>query len=355
MKTNNLYKLAAFLLVPALAITLDACTDGKSEQTSIPKTSEPIPVKVMPLQKSKSTNVIEVSGKLTTDDETVLSFKTAGVVHSILVKEGDRVRKGQVLAILDLTEIKAGVSQAQLAFEKAKRDLQRMKNLYQDSVATLEQLQNTQTALDIAQEQLNAALFNKSFSEIHSPANGIVLQKFVNAGQVVGIGDPVLMTNGAATGQWNFKAGVSDKQWASIKVGDKASIQIDAFPGKTFSASVVRKSGKSDNQTGAFTIELQLQAKESTIASGMFGKALIETGDSHHGWAVPYEAILDANDDEGFVFVTFDNKTAAKRPVRISSFNNQEVLISEGLEDVASLVVSGSAYLTDKAPIYIVK
>jgi multidrug efflux pump subunit AcrA (membrane-fusion protein) len=101
------------------------------------------------------------------------------------VKEGDAIKKGQVLAVLDLTEINAQVTQATLAFEKAERDYKRLSNLYRDSVVTLEQFQNAGTGLDIAREQLTAARFNRTFSEIRASENGYILRKFVNEGQVI--------------------------------------------------------------------------------------------------------------------------------------------------------------------------
>ena len=90
-------------------------------------------------------------------------------------------------------------------------------------------------------EQLDAASFNKSFSTIHATANGYVLRKFVNAGQVVDVGDPILLTNGAGDGKWILKVGVSDKQWASVNLKTKAKVTVDAFPGKVFDAYVTRK------------------------------------------------------------------------------------------------------------------
>ena len=250
---------------------LQSCTDGNSATNKIPSGSDPIPVKVVQLQKSGSTAVITASGQLTTEDETILAFKTGGVINRVLVKEGDQVRKGQLLATLDLTEINAMVAQARFGYEKAQRDFQRVTNLYRDSVATLEQLQNTETALAVAKEQLEAANFNRSFSEIHAPANGYVLRKFVNAGQVVSIGDPILLTNAAVGNNWILKVGVSDKQWASIKIKDKATVEIDAFPERSFQATVSRKAERSDPMTGAFTVELHVQTEGVKLATGMFG------------------------------------------------------------------------------------
>jgi RND family efflux transporter MFP subunit len=352
----NLQSVIAFTAIVGLPLFfLQSCTDSKGKNNTIPKGSEPIPVKVIALEQSSSFPTIITSGQLTTDDETILSFKTSGVIHSVLVKEGDRVAKGQLIATLDLTEINAQVALSRHNYEKAQRDFQRATNLYKDSVATLEQLQNAQTGLSVAKEQLDAANFNRSFSEIHSPANGYVLRKFVNAGQVVGVGDPVLMTNGAAQSKWILKTGVSDKQWAVIKANDKAKVKIDAFTDRYFLANVLRKSEKADHQTGAFTVELELENEGVKLANGMFGSVEIKSGRPTTSWSIPYEAVLDANGNEGFVFITNDNKTAIKQLVVIESFNGKSIRVSKGLESATALIIAGSAYLSDRSPIQIIK
>lgn len=348
MKNPSKFLLSVSLISIA-ALALQSCTDGSGATNKIPAGSEPIPVKIIQLQKSGSTAIITASGQLTTEDETILAFKTGGVINRVLVKEGDQVRKGQLLATLDLTEINALVAQARFGYEKAQRDFQRITNLYRDSVATLEQLQNTETSLAVAKEQLEAATFNRSFSEIHAPANGYVLRKFVNSGQVVNIGDPILLTNAAVGNNWILKVGVSDKQWASIKINDKATVAIDAFPKRSFHGTVSRKAERSDPMTGAFTVEIQLLNDGAKLATGMFGAVRLESAVTVTTWSVPYEAVLDANGNEGFVFVTNDNKIALKQPIVIESFNGKTIRISSGLENARALIVSGSAYLTNNS------
>jgi RND family efflux transporter MFP subunit len=352
---NTIKTFISLAMVVIVAMVIQACTDSKGEGRAIPKSTEPIPVKVMMLKKSTSTNTIHASGELSTDDETVLAFKTPGIVDAVYVEEGDRVKKGQLLATLDLTEINAGVAQARFAFEKAERDFQRVTNLFKDSVATLEQLQNAETAKSVAKQQLEAARFNRSFSEIHAPAHGYVLKKFVNAGQVVGVGDPIVLTNGAQSGKWRLSVGVSGRQWSAIVLNSKAQVTIDALPDQKFEAYVSRKSETSDVQTGSFTIELSVKAKNVKLARGMFGTAEIFAGESASSWSLPYDAVLDANGKEGFVFVTSDNHTALKTPVTIDSFDGKAVRISGGLEEASAVIVAGSAYLTDGSPITVIK
>ena len=83
----------------------------------------------------------------------------------------------------------------------------------------------------------------------------------------------------------------------------------------------------------------------------MFGAARLESAMTRTTWSVPYESVLDANGNEGFVFITNDNKIARKQPVTIESFNGKSMRISGGLENASALIVSGSAYLTDNSPI----
>lgn len=331
-----------------------ACSPAESAK-AIPTANAPIPVQVISLQKEEVVQPIVTSGQFSTDDETTLSFKTGGIVKDVLVKEGDQVRKGQLLATLDLTEIKTGVSQAELAYQKAERDFGRTENLYRDSVATLEQYQNAETALALAAEQLNAVKFNLNYSEIRATANGYVLKKFANGGQMISSGDPVIRVNGAADSKWIFKVGVSDKEWAVIQEGDSASIFTDALPGKSIPAQVIRKSEGADPVNGAFTVELRVGADQKMLASGLFGTATIIPEKKVSVWQIPHEALLDGNADQGFVFVTDDSKTAHKIPVTVASIGNDYIHISGGLEDASMLITRGSAYLKDASAISVVK
>jgi RND family efflux transporter MFP subunit len=326
------------------------------------KESNAIPVKVIQVKEHDAQETIPVSGQFTTDDEVMLSFKTTGIISKIFVKEGDAIKKGQLLAILNLTEIDASTQQAQLAYEKASRDLQRLTNLFNDSVATLEQVQNASTTKDLAAQQLNSARFNRLHSEIRAEDNGFVLRKLANEGQLVNSGNPVLQTNGAGSGKWILRAGVTDKQWTAIKKGDAAEIRIASGTGQNLKGKVTRKSESVDPSNGLFSVDITLSGNQpGKIAAGMFGNGVISAGinptavkSGTDGWSVPYEALMDGDGSSGFVFVTNDDKTALKVKVVIAGVEKDHVIISQGLEKSKLLIVSGSAYLTDNSPIQII-
>lgn len=337
----------------AAAFTLQAC--GRKEKVKEELAPAVIPVSTIQMKKQNIRPTIIASGQFTTDDETFLSFKTGGIVQSVLVREGDAVRKGQLLAVLDPVEVNAQVQQAQLAFEKAQRDHKRVSNLYSDSVSTLEQLQNTKTALDLAHQQLLAAKFNLQHSEIRATANGYILRKLVNEGQIVGPGTLVFMTNGAHDGNWVLRVGVSDKDWALLEVKDKAEVEMGAAEGVKYNAEVSRKSEGVDPVTGSFTVDLAIKGdKPAFIASGMFGKAMITPSRSSSSWAVPYDALIEGDGSKGYVFVTDDDNTARKIEVKVGSIEKESAIIISGLESASSLIVTGSPYLTNGSKIKVV-
>jgi len=343
-----------WILVLATAF-MQACSNSNGKNNGTPMASDIIPVKVLTLAQEELQPVVQTSGLFTTDDETYLAFKTGGIVAKVLVKEGDAIRKGQLLATLNLTEIETQVAQAQLSFEKATRDFNRVENLYKDSVATLEQFQNARTGMEVARRQLEAANFNRSYSEIRAVTHGYVLRRMINEGQVIAPGSNAFQTNGAGEGKWMLRTGVSDREWATLQVGDKAMVSTDALPGKEYAAVVTRKSEGADALNGSFMVELTLATVGNGLASGLFGKAAIQASRKQKIWRIPYDALLDGDGQSGYVFATHDQKTAHKIPVVVGRIEKDNVIIVAGLENVNQLIISGSAYLKDKAAIRIVE
>jgi RND family efflux transporter MFP subunit len=339
------------IIIPvAAALLLSACHNNEPKQKTI--LSDTIPVKLLALTRQETKQSIYASGQFTTDDETNLSFKNGGIINRIYVQEGDAVTKGQLIASLHLAEINAQAAQSSLAVQKAERDYNRAQSLYQDSVATLEQMQNAKTALDVARQQQHAVQFNQGYSEIRAASNGYVLRKYANEGQVVGPGTPVVMINGAGKGGWLLKVGVSDQQWAALQTGDKAVITTDALPGQAIDG-VVSKKAEGIDASGTFIIQLKLLQQPRTLASGLFGKATITPSRVINAWQIPYDALLDGDQNEGYVFVTNDNKTATKVKVSLGRIENHTVLVTGGLENAKAVIISGNAYLNDNSPITI--
>ena len=216
----------------------------------------------------------------------------------------------------------------------------------------LSPIPNTSHQKWIWEQQLRTANFNLAQSQIRATKNGFVLKKFVNPGQLVASGTPILQINGAASGDWTLKVTLSDQQWNSIQIGDQA--ELNPASSATWTAGkVTQKSQSADPITGTYWVEISpVSSKDLSLATGMFGKASIQPSQTVQGWEVPFESVLDANGDSGFVFVV-DGQKAKKVKVQLGKITTSSIQVLAGLENYSSLIVSGSAYLADGSTIQV--
>lgn len=343
------------IIIAAISVIVISC-GSRANQPKQEKQDDRIPVKTAPISMDSASGNLISSGYLSTEGQARLSFKVGGVIDRIYVKEGEKIKRGQLLATLKSTEISSQVQQVQLGLEKAKRDYQRAENLYKDSVATLEQLQNARTGLDIAKQNVLQAGFNQQYSKIYATEDGFIVKKLKNEGELAEPGGPLFISRAVSTSsKWILMVGLSDRDWALVKKGDKATISFDAFPGIEFSAVVSRKALAADQASGVFETEIQVDFGTVQPALGMYGKAVIMTTQPVIGYSIPYEALLEANGKSGFVFVTNDGKTAKRIPVTIAGIEQNLVYIAGGLDGYRDVIISGSPYLTEDSPIRIIK
>jgi len=341
--------------VIAVALLLSSCKEHPKNTNPL---SEPdiIAVKVSPLSSFRVPTSVQVTGLVSTKDQANYSFKIGGVISRILVSEGDFFRKGQLLATLNTTEISAGLSQSNLGVDKAQRDYDRAMNLYKDSVFTLEQLQNTRTALDVARKGKEAVAFNERYAKIYATSDGFVSKKVANEGEVIGGGMPVLLTNTIQqNASYLLKAGVTDREWSSIKAGQAAKVTLDGFPDQLFEATVYRKLQSADREIGSFQIELKLKLHNVAPPVGMFGKADIEIDQVENAIVIPYNALVEADGKKGYVFTTVGADKVKKIPVNIMKFETDKVYLSDKMDGINQIIISNSAYLNEQSVVKIIK
>lgn len=335
-------------------ILLFACGHGKEEPGSIAQENKAIPVRTVQVSHETLVQSIHASGIVTSENEAKPSFKTGGVISKILAKEGDFVKQGQLLATLNLTEINAQVQQADEVVQKAQRDLQRAKNLHADSVATLEQVQNAQTALTVAEETRKMAQFNQNYSEIRSPISGKVIKKLMVAGEIAGPGMPVFYILGNAQKDWVIKAGLADRDWVRLKMGDKATVRFDAFPGQDFSATIIRLADVGNPTSGTFDVELRLTSSPPKLVAGLIASVEFFPENKAQLPIIPLDALVESNRNQAKVF-TIENQQAKAIPITIAFLQNDKVAVSKGLENIQTIVTDGAPYLFDGALVKVVE
>ena len=149
-----------------LAAVVISCSKSMASADATGK-PEAMSVRVAEILAETISIPIRISGTVRAHQESRLSFKTGGIIKDLFVDAGDRVEKGQLLARLDPEEIDQQVAQARIGMEKAQRDYDRIHNLYVDTVATLMQLQDAHSALDMARTALGIAEYNRNYSSIY--------------------------------------------------------------------------------------------------------------------------------------------------------------------------------------------
>lgn len=351
------------LLSLLVSVALWACGSkaerSPAERSPAEKTTEAadetvVPVKLSPVSTVVRAEPVVASGLVSSAQEARLSFKIGGIITRMFVDEGQSVRKGQVLATLDLTEINAQVSQAQLATEKAERDLGRVRSLYADTAATLEQLQNATTGQSVAKQNLTIAQFNRSYAQIHSTVDGTVTRKIANAGEITSPGSPVYLISSNRPSDWVVRVGVSDKDWARLRLGNRASIALDAYPGKTFTGTISELAQAADPVNKLYEVEVRIAPGGVKLAPGLFAKVTLVPAQSRSYTLVPVESIVEGNGKDGFVYVLADDrKHVRKVPVQIGFLDADKVLLSSGLTGVKDVVTGGSAYLTEESRVVV--
>jgi membrane fusion protein, multidrug efflux system len=331
------------------ALLVAACSQPSAEVAS-----KPTPVRVQSAVTGPSTPPISTNGTVATKDEMRLSFKSGGVIKSIRVQEGDMVKRGQILAEIELTEVNAQVEQARQLAEKARRDLDRGERLYNDQVISLEQLQDLRTQAAMAHAGLRSAEFNRGFSVITASGDGVVLRKMAEEREVVPAGQPIVII-GARAGGYVVKAALSDREIVQLKIGDPAEIRMDAYPNSAIAGTLSEIAGAADERSGMFPIEVRFDSVPVSLASGLVAKLNIHPASSRVGRLtyVPIAAVVEGNGDTASVFVVNGDRVK-RRTVRVAFIAPQAVALADGLQPGERIVTDGALYLQDDERIEVV-
>lgn len=314
----------------------------------------PARVQLTEVQTRQVSIPVRSAGLLSSSDEIKLSFKTGGIIATVNGREGDHVRKGDLLASLDLSEINAAVVQARNGYEKTLRDLNRAENLYRDSVATLEQKQNAETAFDLAKATLDVALFNLDHSKITAPYNGVLLKQLARKNELIAPGYPVFLF-GSSGRQWKIMANLSDRDVVKVNPGDSATVRFDAWPGIEFPAVVDQVGGMSNPYTGTFEAEIQLKDPGYRLISGFVAAVDIFPAVRNKFTIVPVSSITDADGRNGYVYVVGDSLTAKKIKITIEMLADTIAAVSGIPDEIHEVITGGAAYLREGSKVTVVK
>ena len=270
--------------------------------------------------------VVTASGELEAVRRVNVSPKRQGVLNALLVDEGDVVRKGQVLARMDsgdlrdrLDELKALERQAQADFDARQADFRRREILFQREAISAADLDDfraryltSQAALVAAQERIQQRSVESDDLLIRAPFDGVITQRFAEPGAFVTPTTTASATAGATSSSivelsqgLEVAAKVPESDIGRIRVGQSASVRVDAYPDQRFEARVreiAPRAVKTDNVT-SFEVELDLIGPAPDLRIGMTVDVDFQTGRTNASTLVPTVAIVTEEGKPGVLMV----------------------------------------------------
>ena len=340
---NHILTRAAAATLMASAI---ACSRSDvNEENAAGEVGPIVPVRVADVVTESAAEPITATGVVALRDEVALSFKIGGVVQHVSVRAGESVHAGQLLATLDLREIDAQLTKAKSGAAKADRDLARATRLYNDSVATRQQLDDAATAAEVAHADVAAASVNRQYARIVSPSDGVILRRDVEPGELVSPGSSVV-TLGSRPGGTVLRVALADRDVVRVRRGAAATVYVDARPGERLHGNVRQIGAAADARTGTYEVEINIESPAG-LASGMVGRAELVPNGTIALRIVPIEALLEADGDRAALFALDNNNRVKRVDVNVAFVRGQRAAVRSGLEGVSRVVTDGAAYLSD--------
>lgn len=359
---------AALAAVPGGALfallLLAGCGAGTADAGSQPGKALPsreaaaLPVRLAVARTADGASVLDVAGTVRLKRETPLAFNTPGRIAAMLVREGETVRAGQLLARLDATALDAAGQSARAEVVRARADLARSEDLFAKGWVTAPRVEQARATLAAAQARARSAGFDSALAVLKAPAAGVVLARPAEPGQIAQPGQTVLIIGEAGAGHV-LRLGLADRDAARMALGMAAAVTIPALGpavGTTPLAGRISEIGaRSEDGVGTFRVEVRLPPVPG-LASGQIGRARIRlaaagAAPGSSGPAaliVPTPALFAARADEGFVYVhDVASGRVRRRLVTLGPVDDAGVTILSGLAAGEQVVVTGIDRLRD--------
>jgi membrane fusion protein, multidrug efflux system len=334
-----------------LILLLSACNNTEEKEAVVQDEEIEAVSTVLPVLKTLKEEIF-ASGVLSSKSELKLAFKTGGMIKRMYVNEGQSVKKGQLLAELDMSEINAMVNQSKLGLQKAKRDLDRVQKMVEDEVATKNKLDDATTAFDVANETVQSAKFNQKLSRIYAPQSGRVLKKIAEQGELITPFAPALII-GTGENAFHLKVGLADRDIVKIKIGNPAEVTLDAYPGEVFLANVSEIAQMINPSTGTFEVELTMKNVGKKFISGFVAKAKITPPNESSVLLIPASSLSEAESNKAYVFV-YNGSTVDKRSIKIGKIYSDAVQVLSGLTPNDRVVSLGANFLSQGQKVKVV-
>jgi RND family efflux transporter MFP subunit len=308
-------------------------------------------VKVQPPKKQTLVERLEFQGDVLSIQQTNIFSKVNGTLEKIAVDMGSSVGKGQLLALIDTTELYQQYQQTSATYENAKLNYQRTKELSEQNLLAKQDLDNAETTMKVAQANFETARTRLSYAHITAPFAGYVTKRFLDPGAYISSSSTNLFTLMDLT-EMKVIVNVLEKDLPTVKIGTKASLKVDPYPDKTFTGTVARMSQAIDLSTRTMAIEIDIPNQERLLRPGMFGTVRLVVREHPSAVTVPTQAVLHDNTGT-FVFVVSNGSTAQRVNVVPGIEQEGWTEITSGLSGSETVITTGAQFVKDGGQVII--
>jgi RND family efflux transporter MFP subunit len=360
-----------FALLTLSLAGLSSCSSEKKETAAAPETVRD--VALYSVQRTTVPDVVEAVGTVHATETAQLSAQVMGNVVAMNAHEGDHVRRGQVLIVIDDAQARAGVDRAQAAVSASDHEaaaaqadstladatMKRYQNLFEKKSVSPQEFDEIKARFQAAsarremarsgQAQAKAALAEAQtmlgYSRIRAPFDGVVTEKRVDPGTLAAPGMPLMTIE--ATGRYRLEATVDESSIQYVKFGEPVSVSVEALGGRDMKGKVVQIVPAADPASRSFTVKVELPA-DPNLRSGLFGRAMFPKGE-RNSIVVPRTAVIERGQLQG-VYVLGPDRIANMRYVTLGkNAGDQQVEVLSGLQPGESMVTNpGERDLTGK-------
>lgn len=334
-----------FCMLAAIGMMTCSCEKIRKENKKVV-----IPVQAMEVQLDTSASQHTYVGTVSADKSLTLSFETGGCIQRILVKEGQKVSKGQLLAELDNRTALNTYNAAKVTLERAEDGYRRAESIYKKGSLPEVKWVEIQTQLNQAKSVADISRKNLENCKMYAPQSGTIGGKSVEAGMNVMPFQPVMQLLDMQ--QIAVRVNIPENEIAGLRIGQEAQIRVNAldacFEGKITEIGVI-----ADPLSHAYPVSIQVSKASTGLLPGMVCRVgLNSSADTTHCLEVPMQAVQVSNNGLHFVWTYADGK-AHKVFVQTEGFTEKGVRISGGLKAGDRVITGGSQKICENTNIRI--
>ena len=342
MRSRSIITIAGLIVLLFLgAMTGGGCERSQSiaqqETDQNKKEKRAVQVSVVTVEPGPVKDILVLPGETEAWQDVRVAADTAGRVEWIGPREGDKVKKGELIAKIDVSALKAALDKAEAAAKLADELYQRRVKLFEQKIITEEDLDRSRTERILAQGNLRQTRVEYDRGFVRAPISGLVNYLYVDEGEFVDRGKPITDLVNVDTIKINVNVPELDVRY--LKVGQAAGVRIDAFPERQLLGKVDFVAYKADPATKTFHVKVLTDNSDHSIRPGMIARVAFIRRVIPDALAAPLFALVDKG-GERILFVEKDGVVQA-RSVSIGVIEGDRVQITEGLHAGDHLIVAG--------------